>query len=204
MRKIKHKAIILRMILLGFIAMSMALFGTTAFSTVSGTPVNNASATSTPTNSYTPTMTWTPTVTPIPAFTVSGTVTYKGVGEHNLFVFMTDNSGGFYLSSPLLNNGSFFFTASPNNVQGFVLWACYDFSGNGIELTPNWNGYDLPVRQGDGESLTNSGDVICNVGYYGDCMSIGPGGGTHYTSNASVTIIFGGKTGLQSGTICTE
>ncbi|HXL72483.1 MAG TPA: hypothetical protein VN963_02555, partial [bacterium] len=72
------------------------------------------------------------------------------------------------------------------------------------QLTPNWNGYGLPVQQGNGEALTNSGDVICNVGYHGDCMSMGPGGGTHYTSSASVTIIFGGKTGMQSGTICTE
>jgi hypothetical protein len=194
MRNIRFLVIALCLTFLGVIPLSLKAFGDTSVSTVTATPTNIPSDTAT----------WTPTVTPIPAFTVSGTVTYKGVGEHNLFVFMTDNSGGFYLSSPLLNNGNFFFTASPNNIQGFVLWACYDFSGNGIELTPNWNGYGLPVQQGNGEALTNSGDVICNVGYYGDCMSIGPGGGTHYTSNASVTIIFGGKTGLQSGTICTE
>jgi len=202
-KKSELQAIVLGMVLFGSIAFSMSVFGATAVSTISGTSTNTPSTTSTPTNNNTPTMTWTPTVTPIPAFTVSGTVTYKGVGEHNLYVFMTDNTGGFYLTSPLLNNGNFFFTESPNNIQGFLLWACYDYSGNGIQLTPNWNGYGLPVQQGTGEALTNSGDVICNVGYYGDCMSIGPGGGTHYTSNASVTIIFGGK-GVQSGTICTE
>jgi hypothetical protein len=182
----------------------LAFLGIIPFSMTRAKANDVSTVTGTPTNTPTDTPTWTPTATPIPPFTVSGTVTYQGVGEHNLYVFMTDNSGGFYLTSPLLNNGSFFFTESPNNVQGFLLWACYDFSGNGIQLTPNWNGYGLPVQQDNGEALTNSGDVICNVGYHGDCMSMGPGGGTHYTSNASVTIIFGGKTGMQSGTICTE
>jgi hypothetical protein len=191
MNLFKFLVIVLCLTFLGIIPLSMKAYGW-------GEPLT---LTVTPTNTPLDTPTATPTIAP---FTVSGTVTYQGAGQHNLYVFMTDNSGGFYLSSPLLNNGSFFFTASPNNIQGFLLWACYDFSGNGIQLTPNWNGYGLPVQQGNGEALTNSGDVICNVGYYGDCMSIGPGGGTHYTSNASVTILFGGKTGLQSGTICTE
>ncbi len=190
MRNIQFLLIVLCLAFLSFIPLSMTNAG------VNDAPTTPA-AISTPADIPTAT----PTVIP---FTVSGTVTYQGTGQHNLYVFMTDNSGGFYLSSPLLNNGNFFFTASPNNIQGFLLWACYDFSGNGIQLTPNYNGYGLPVEQGNGEALTNSGDVICNVGYYGDCMSIGPGGGTHYTSGASVTIIFGGKTGAQSGTICTE
>jgi hypothetical protein len=191
MNLFKFLVIVLCLTFLGIIPLSMKSYGW-------GEPLT---LTVTPTNTPLDTPTATPTIVP---FTVSGTVTYQGTGQHNLYVFMTDNSGGFYLSSPLLNNGSFFFTASPNNIQGFLLWACYDFSGNGIQLTPNWNGYGLPVQQGNGEALTNSGDVICNIGYYGDCMSIGPGGGTHYTSNASVTILFGGKTGAQSGTICTE
>jgi len=191
MNLFKFLVIVLCLTFLGIIPLSMKSYGW-------GEPLT---LTVTPTNTPLDTPTATPTIV---LFTVSGTVTYQGTGQHNLYVFMTDNSGGFYLSSPLLNNGSFFFTASPNNIQGFLLWACYDFSGNGIQLTPNWNGYGLPVQQGNGEALTNSGDVICNIGYYGDCMSIGPGGGTHYTSNASVTILFGGKTGAQSGTICTE
>jgi hypothetical protein len=191
MRNIRILVITPYLIFMGIIPFLISIANANDVSTV----------TATPTNIPLDTPTATPTIAP---FTVSGTVTYQGAGQHNLYVFMTDNSGGFYLSSPLLNNGSFFFTASPNNIQGFLLWACYDFSGNGIQLTPNWNGYGLPVQQGNGEALTNSGDVICNVGYYGDCMNIGPGGGTHYTSSASVTILFGGKTGLQSGTICTE
>ena len=49
---------------------------------------------------------------------------------------MTDNYGGYYLSPPSTNNGLYFFTESPLSVQGFVLWACYDNTGNGVQLTP--------------------------------------------------------------------
>jgi len=161
-------------------------------------------ATLTATATMTPVNTPIPTPTPIPAFNISGTVTFQGQCFNSIYVFMTDNYGGYYLSPPLTNNGLYFFTESPLSVQGFVLWACYDYTGNGVQLTPGYNGYGYPVQQGNGAPIEGSGDVVCNVGYRGPCMAMGPGGGTHYTSNSTVNIIFGGLTGLQSGTSCKE
>jgi hypothetical protein len=158
--------------------------------------------TPTPTPTATPANTAVPTPTPIPPFTISGNVNYQGTGTHNVYVFMTDNNGGFYLSTPLPNNGFYSFTESPSSVQGFVLWACYDYTGNGLQLTPNYSGYGYPVEQGNGASLTNSGDVVCSVGYFGSCLMLGPGGGTHYTSDSTVNIVFGGTKGPQSGSNC--
>jgi len=128
-----------------------------------------------------------------------GTVTYQGLGINNIYVFMTDNYGGNYLSTPLMNKGVFFFRESPKNVQGFVLWVCYDTTGNGIRLTPS----GFPVEQGNGDPLAGSRDVICNVGYYGDCQLMGYNGSTHYTQDTRVDIVFGGGNGPQSGSNCT-
>ena len=140
----------------------------------------------------------------MPVFTLSGTVTYQDKCFNSIYVFMTDNNGGYYLSPPLTNNGLYFFTESPLSVQGFVLWVCYDNTGIGLRLTPHYSGNGYPVQQGNGDSIEGSGDVICNVGYRGACMAMGPGGGMHYSSNNTVNIIFGGMSGLQSGMSCTE
>ena len=150
----------------------------------------------------TPTFTPPPTATPYPAFNISGTVTYQGTGTHNLYVFMTDNNGGYYLSPPLPNKGFYSFIESPSASHGFTLWVCYDFTGNGMQLTPNYGGYGYPVQQGTGASISGSGDVICNVGFFGDCANLGPGNGTFYTSDSTVNITFGGGSGPQSGTSC--
>jgi hypothetical protein len=156
--------------------------------------------TATPTAVFTPIL----TPTPMPSISIMGTVNYQGQCLNNIYVFMTDNNGGYYLSLPLTNKAFYSFVESPLSVQGFVLWVCYDSTGNGIQLTPNYNGYGYPVQQGNGAPIENSGDVVCNVGYFGSCMAIGPGGGTHYTSNQTVNIVFGGKTGLQSGSSCSN
>ncbi len=145
-----------------------------------------------------------PTPTPMQPIAIMGTVVYQGACLNNIYVFMTDNNGGYYLTPPLTNHGLYSFVQSPLSVQGFVLWACYDSTGNGIQLTPNYSGYGYPVQQGNGASIENSGDVVCNVGYFGNCMALGPGGGTHYTSNHTVNIVFGGTAGQQSGSSCSN
>ena len=181
---------------IGFLSASVLSVWLTVYGADNNTP--SAEVLTTPTAVFTSV----PTPTLMPPISIMGTVNYQGTCLNNLYVFMTDNNGGYYLSMPLTNKGFYSFVELPLSVQGFVLWACYDTTGNGIQLTPNYNGDGYPVQQGNGAPIENSGDVVCNVGYFGNCMALGPGGGTHYTSNRTVNIVFGGAKEPQSGSSC--
>jgi hypothetical protein len=95
---------------------------------------------------------------------------------------------------PLAHGASY---SIPNLNLSSVLYAAYDNTGNGLEIV------STNVLQGNGASITGSGDVVCLVGYSGACPNTNGAHGTAYTSTTTVDIVFGGSTG-QSGTSCAQ
>jgi hypothetical protein len=127
-------------------------------------------------------------------YTLSGTVNYQGAGTNPLYMVL--QSGGYAVSviGPITNGGSY--TIS-NLTEASQLYAGYDNTGNGLEISGS------NVLQGNGGSLTGSGDIVVLVGYTGSCPNTSGQTGTTYNSTSTVNIVFGGSTG-QSGTSCTK
>jgi hypothetical protein len=131
------------------------------------------------------------------AFNLTGTATYQGTGTGHVYVFRVAQGTGTATISPSLTNGTAYsFTGITVNSE---VYAAYDNSGNGFKLSGN------TLQQGNGSSLSGSGDVICLVGYTGGCPNVNTSSaqGTYYSTTSGVNIIFGG-TIAQSGTNCTQ
>jgi hypothetical protein len=140
------------------------------------------------------------TATPTPSgFTLSGTVNYQGSGSNKIYVITAVGSAvPVNISSPITNGGTY---SMSGNSQATELFVIYDNTGNGLQLSTHSGGTN--VVQGNGASLSGSGDVACVVGYTGSCPNTGGLNGTFYSSSATVNLVFGGTTG-QSGTSCTQ
>ena len=128
-------------------------------------------------------------------YTLSGTLTYQGAGSHSLYMVLQMGGNPVSVIGPITNGGSY---SIPNLTETSSLYAGYDTTGNGLEISAT------NVQQGNGASLTGSGDIVVLVGYSGSCPNTGGGAhGTAYSSTQTVNIVFGGSTG-QSGTSCPQ
>ena len=130
------------------------------------------------------------------AFNLTGTVTYQGTGSGHVYVFLVNQTNGTVTMGSSLSSGSTYtFTGITVNSE---LYAAYDNSGNGFKLSGN------TLEQGNGNSLSGSGDVVCLVGYTGACPNVNTTSaqGSLYSSTNGINIVFGGAV-AQSGTNCT-
>lgn len=127
-------------------------------------------------------------------YTLTGTLTYQGAGSNNLFMVLQEGQNPVSVIGPITNGGTY---TLPSLTEASQLYAGYDNTGNGIEIV------GTNVLQGNGASLTGSGDVIVLDGYTGGCPNTGGQSGTSYSTTGTVNITWGGTTG-QSGTSCTK
>jgi len=137
-----------------------------------------------------------PTASSLVAFNLTGTVTYQGTGSGHVYVFLVNQTNGTVTMGSSLNSGNSY--SFNGNVVNSELYAAYDNSGNGFKLSGN------TLQQGNGSSLSGSGDVVCLVGYTGGCPNVNTSSaqGSFYSAATGINIVFGG-TVTQSGTNCT-
>jgi hypothetical protein len=134
--------------------------------------------------------------TALVAFNLTGTVTYQGTGSGHVYVFLVNQTNGTVTMGSSLSSGN---TYSFTNISvNSELYAAYDNSGNGFKLSGN------TLQQGNGNSLSGSGDVVCLIGYNGACPNVNTSSaqGSLYSTTTGLNIVFGG-TVAQSGTNCT-
>lgn len=146
-----------------------------------------------------------PAATATPSgFALSGSVTYQGSGSGKIYVITaTTGTVPIAISAGITNGGTYTMSGNTQNTELFLI---YDNTGNGVALSSHSGG--VSATQGNGASLSGSGDVACVVGYTGSCPNTGGQSGTVYTAATTANLVFGGTTNSytagQSGTNCTQ